>query len=391
MFAPLSIDYQIVDIAVDDVKKTTKSLYHAVLTELQKPELQNFRELYTATAASDSSSNLARTIPKLDIIYRADAVKPEYFTKAALGQYQHDNASKPGDYGAALVVDGIARHFNYHVPKNYDGKKLLPEVVLLHGFSQDGRGIEQMTNMNAEADKEGFVAVYPDAVKWFNDPSKAAWDANDGLVPAGTRVNDVGFIKATIENTEARLPIDPDRVYVAGFSNGGMLAANVANQLSDKVAATAIISSGMGGKQLETGGSPMSILTIHGTKDPIIPIKGLPTFPKFLNWLGVPYFSSFDNATNYWVKKDQITDPPREVTFDGVTVRDFTNGKNNTEVEQLTVSGGDHTWYGKENGQTGADASIDATTLMWQFFKNHAKRTIPPESQQKDLPAMVSA
>ncbi|MBS1954892.1 MAG: dienelactone hydrolase family protein [Cyanobacteria bacterium SZAS-4] len=342
----------ILELAYTDLSGSAKAAYEAFKQELHGGYV-DYRSLYTRTAAQD------KALPDFEL------VDPEH----------PNHIGKPGDHKEQLTVNGISREYTVHVPPQYDGTTKLPVVVMLHGHGEDGQQFADLSQINAEADKKGFIAVYPDAVQWFGEKNQSAWNANDGLVPPGTNVDDVQFVNSIIDTTAKQLPVDSDRVFVAGYSNGGMLAAEVANKLSDKVAAVGLVSTGMSDANETTDGSPISVVSIHGTDDPLIPICGFPKVPKTLNRLGLPQFESYDDATDYWVSKDGASQPL--ITKDGnVTKADYQNGKNGTEVAQYTVSGGNHAWYGSE-GSSGANASINATEVLWDFFQAHPKQAYP--------------
>ena len=119
----------------------------------------------------------------------------------------------------------------------------------------------------------------------------------------------------------------------------------------------------------------MSVLSIHGTNDPLIPINGLRGVPSKLNDLGIPAFLSYDAAAKFWTDQDGITGSPYVTKNGSVTERDYTGGKDNSEVVQYTVAGGTHNWYGSDpnNGSVPANESINATQTIWSFFAAHPK------------------
>ena len=65
------------------------------------------------------------------------------------------------DVARALTVDGLKRSYHFHLPKNYDLTKPTPVVVVLHGAATNGKIMEHFCGMNAQADKSGFIVVYP--------------------------------------------------------------------------------------------------------------------------------------------------------------------------------------------------------------------------------------
>src|SRR5258707_2210628 len=72
----------------------------------------------------------------------------------------------PGDHNESIEVgtgpNKTTRTFVVHVPPGFDGKSKVPVVVMLHGAGGSGAGAEPQTGWDAKADREGFIAVFPD-------------------------------------------------------------------------------------------------------------------------------------------------------------------------------------------------------------------------------------
>ena len=184
--------------------------------------------------------------------------------------------TKPGNYSETIDVDGTSRHFILHVPTGYDASKAgaaIPLVVALHGFTQNATEFEVYSGLDKDGDKKKAAILYPDATHWFNIDIAASWYTGNGLTPLGKRVNDVGFIKAAIETAEDQIKIDRNRVDLMGVSNGGMEAYKVATKLSNMFAAVVDISGAMSGAEVPPA-NPVSVMSIVGTKDEIVPANG---------------------------------------------------------------------------------------------------------------------
>lgn len=272
--------------------------------------------------------------------------------------------SKPGDYDQTMEVGGATRKYHIHVPPSYNGKTPMPMVMLLHGHGQDGKIIAEHTKFNQMADREGFIAVYPDARSWAGREEWRAWDTDNGLVPPGSHADDVGFLRKMIDQAESTYKIDPKRIYLAGLSNGGMMSFRAAGELSDKIAAIAVVSGAMSGKEPPLK-SPISLLNIHGTEDGIVPYDGLKNVPDSLAAIGLPRFKSMDYATKYWAEQNKITNPPIVLKNGNVTQRRFINADSGVEVNETTIGGDYH-----------VPSDIDAVTgQIWKFFVAHPKAT----------------
>lgn len=285
------------------------------------------------------------------------------------------DVTKPGDYDFSTTITGVERHYKIHVPPSYDPAKPMPLVLLLHGHSQDGAEIARLTKMSKVADREGFIAVYPDARTWAGRDEWRAWDTDNGLTAPGEHADDVGFLRHIINTAEQNYKVDPQRIFMGGLSNGGMMAYRAAGELSDKVAAVAIISGAMSGKEPPLK-APISILNMHGTEDEIIPYEGLKNVPASLNAVGLPNFKPQDYSTRYWVEQNKITDPPIVERKGNVTQRRYINSSNGVEVDEYTIAGGHH-----------VPDDIDGTVnTIWQFLKAHPKATGPVSHTQQPKP-----
>jgi polyhydroxybutyrate depolymerase len=272
------------------------------------------------------------------------------------------DVTKPGDYVFTSQIDGVERTYRAHVPPSYDGKKPMPLVLLLHGHAQSGEEIARLTGLDKVADQKGFIAVYPDATAWMGRRDWRAWDTDNGLVPPGSNADDVSFMRKIIESAEKNYAIDPNRIFVAGLSNGGMMSFRAAGELSDKVAAMAIVSGAMSGKEPPLK-APVSILNIHGTDDGIVPYEGLKNVPASLSAVGLPNFKPMSYVTDFWAEQNKIATPPIITQQGDVTQRRFVNPTNGVEVNEYTIHGGRHI----------PDDITGVVDTIWQFFEQHPK------------------
>ncbi len=283
---------------------------------------------------------------------------------------------KVGDHDYHLPIAGADRTFKIHVPPSYNDKTPMPVIVLLHGQGQDGEEIARWTKFNEMADKKGFIAIYPDSRKWGGRDEWRTWDTDNGLLPPGQDANDVAFMRKIIETAEKEYLVDPKRIYMAGLSNGGMLAFRAAGELSDKLAAVAVVSSAMGGAEPPLR-HPVSLLNIHGTTDRLIPYDGLKNVPGSLKAVGLPNFKSTPYATDYWVDQNKITQHPIIVKTKETTERKFLDTTNGVEVREISLQGADH-----------IPQDFDKlTSTIWEFFESHPKVEGPvsgtPQAQQE--------
>lgn len=282
----------------------------------------------------------------------------------------------PGDHHRDLTVGGRARSYLVHVPPGYDPKKPAPVVLAFHGAMMNGVMMARMMGLNKKADEAGFVAVYPDGTGlgltlFWNasaEPGKPG-----GFGPP----DDVAFTSAMLDDLGTVVTVDPKRVYATGMSNGGMMCHRLAAELSDRIAAVAPVAGTLAVADPKPT-RPVPVMHMHGAADEIVPWGG-PTgrVPPTMK------FRSVDETVKAWVAADGCPEKPREVADypdadpdDGTTVKRtvYGPGKDGAEVVLIEVTGGGHTWPGRELpvkflGKSTKDVS--ANDLIWEFFQKH--------------------
>jgi polyhydroxybutyrate depolymerase len=228
---------------------------------------------------------------------------------ALLGSALADEPRHGNFAGEALTVGKDQRAYRLVVPKTVDFKQPVPLVFAFHGFLIDSKDVmPAYSKLNDTAEKHRFILVYPNAIdhSWALAPDKM--------------VKDLAFFDALLKKLSAEYPIDPNRIYVTGMSNGGYFAHFVGKERSKVVAAVASHSGALGLQTLVgiRADRKFPVLIIHGDKDKIISV----------------------NAARE--NRDKYT-------------------KEGHEVKYVEVPGLGHAWA------TGAD--INET--IWKFFEDH--------------------
>ncbi|MDQ3008643.1 MAG: alpha/beta hydrolase-fold protein [bacterium] len=256
-----------------------------------------------------------------------------------------------------------------HIPTDYHREKEYALVIMLHGYSDNPRLMEFYTGMSKKADKEGFIVVYPQGTN-DDDDSKFSWNADFCCGGAKRQnIDDVAFISTLIDSVAEEHTIDLRRVYVAGFSNGGMLAHKLGTDLTSKIAAIADVSGTIGSNESELNKptSTLPVLILHGTADVTIPFKGE------VNKDGDDYTSTAD-AVAFW-RSNNGCDTNVEDVLALYTKTIYQGCQNNDEVQLYAIKDGAHTWFGGKQDviKNVFGNSISATDVIWKFFNSQVK------------------
>ena len=140
-----------------------------------------------------------------------------------------------GTHVLGIEHDGMLRSYEAHVPVSYDGAIPAPLVVALHGFASDPTEMAALAGLDAVADLEGFITVYPAGFQ-------GSWNSGGCCGAASVaNVDDVDFVVSVVEDAAARFCVDVDRVYVAGIATGDDMASLIAMERPDVFAAAATL------------------------------------------------------------------------------------------------------------------------------------------------------
>jgi polyhydroxybutyrate depolymerase len=275
----------------------------------------------------------------------------------------------------SLTVGGLTRSYVVHVPPRLDPEEPAPVVLALHGATMNGPLMAWFTKLNAKADAAGFIAVYPNGT---GRRSTYFWNAGRCCGPAAQeKVDDVAFIRALLDELAQAHRIDPKRVFVTGMSNGAMMAYRLASELSDRISAIAAVAGTMATDTCNPT-RPVPVLHIHGTEDEYVPFAG-GLGPKSLS--RVPHRSVAETVAA-WVKANRSNEEPAIEELptpvnDGtkVTRKTYRGDKPGAEMQQVTVTGGGHTWPGRPGSSALGRSSrnVVANDLIWEFFVRHAQ------------------
>jgi polyhydroxybutyrate depolymerase len=263
---------------------------------------------------------------------------------------------QPGDSRLSIRSGGLNRTFLVHLAPSY-GNQPQPLVINYHGYSGNAQDSAQHTNMSVEADKAGFILVFPQGVD-----SPPSWNAGIGAFGPTGDADDVQFTRDLISYFEHNYCIDAHRIYATGYSLGGGMAYRIACELSNQIAAFATVA---GAFYRLPGGCnpsrPVPVLEIHGQADRYAPYDGNP-------YMGMAAVQVF---LNFWLAHNNCN-ATNEVIFQksDVTAIAWPHCASGSVVEHYRISDGGHTWPGSSPnpGLGYTTHTIDANVVIWNFF-----------------------
>jgi len=273
---------------------------------------------------------------------------------------------RKGDTDYTLTLQGRQRDVTVHVPPSYDGSHPMPMVVMLHGFMQDKDDIARVSEFKQKADKEGFIAVFPNATGWLGDHLRW-WNVGKNQL---YRSDDVDFIRQLTEVIPEKVNVDSDRVYLVGFSNGAMMAQEAAARLNDRIAAVASVSGGMLNKQDKPKGD-MNALLIHGGLDEIIPASG----GMLVSLVGAPRVLSALKAFEVWADANGIKPTLWKNSSEPIQTYSAVDTSSGREVTFYNLKAGNHDWPGGPDSTTPA-GEFKATDAVWNFLSRHSRKQL---------------
>mgnify|MGYP001815561043 CR=1 FL=1 len=172
----------------------------------------------------------------------------------------------PGDHAFTLEYEGRTRAYLVHVPTAVASGEALPVVLAFHGGGGNAAQFKGSAGLDAVAEREGVLAVYPDGtglagLHTWNAGPRCCGSARD------QDVDDVGFVRAVVADLVARTPVDAERVFATGHSNGGGMSYRIAHDAPEFVAAVAPVGGAAMGP-VATTADPVPLLHIHSVDDP---------------------------------------------------------------------------------------------------------------------------
>ena len=277
------------------------------------------------------------------------------------------------------------RRFELHRPRDYSDNSAVPLVMVLHGCRQNSADIRRISNFDAIADREGFVAVYPFITGYSGLRMRNCWGwwLGSEIRPGAGEVEDLWQI---VEQVKQEVSVDERRIHITGLSSGGGMAvaamvahrarfasgaavAGVAYSETPRAVSHASLA-GTAFKSTEDSvsamksvmgehGRPSPIFIVHSHEDPTVDIQAA------------------RNIRDSWAECFAIDTTRPASKSAGITGgvpwvhARYREPWRRSAIETLFIEGRGHGWYGGNPGNFSYPAAPDVSEFIWRFFKRH--------------------
>lgn len=277
--------------------------------------------------------------------------------KLSRGQFRHPSAGQ--------------RDYLLFSPPAEAGAGPRPLVVMLHGCTQNADDFAAGTRMNELASEAGFHVLYPDQSRQHNPQGCWNWfKHNHQQRERGEPAVLAGMVREVARQHD----IDPDRIYVAGLSAGGAMAAILGKRYPDLFAAvgvhsglaagaardlpSALAAMQRGAPGQRSGKHTIPTIVFHGTRDTTVHPDNAGHVMKSAGHGG--------KGQREQIERPGVRSSTREVhrAADGRIV-----------AEQWLIDGAGHAWSGGSPAGSYTDPQgPDASAEMWRFFQQHRRQ-----------------
>ncbi|MDD6160411.1 MAG: hypothetical protein PUB51_04700 [Oscillospiraceae bacterium] len=299
----------------------------------------------------------------------------------------------------------VERLYYYYIPSTYQPGTRLPLVLALHGSGANALSQLYESDMEALAEREGFIVVAPNAVGVHSDGTLSSvgntlstigrtdgsflrWNATPDDIQNVYEVDDVQYLSDLIDRFVDYGYADPARVYSTGLSHGAFMSIRLALEVPEKIAGIGAVSGLLVNKfeDMEPSGQ-VKLVFVQGTADPVVPMTGMAYDMDNDGTLDFNYALSLDDTIDWFMEKygletADVVKASLEDTVpeDGCTIDRYAyvDGSGNVPIVKYLVNNGGHTWPGGTQyspsyyiGLLCKDAQ--ASELIWNELKDVKK------------------
>ncbi|MCC0063962.1 MAG: hypothetical protein H6895_07730 [Defluviimonas sp.] len=278
-------------------------------------------------------------------------------------------AAAAGAADFTRVEMGAGRYYLVALPKTTGAP---PVVVALHGGGGNPAQFAAASGFADAALARGFAVVLPAGTAGRPGGRLLVWNGLYccGHAPAD-RIDDLGFLDRVIDDATGRYGLDRGRVFMAGMSNGGIMAETYAALHPERLRAVGSVAGTFDARHI-TPKAPVPLLHMHGTRDDHLPYAGGVGQKSYVRTDFAPVetaIAAFRKAARGPLVE---TDATLDRADDGMSVdrRVWAGPGGRPQVVLYTIRGGGHVWPGgPKGGRRGATRDVSANAALLDFFE----------------------
>jgi polyhydroxybutyrate depolymerase len=298
--------------------------------------------------------------------------------------------ASPGIYPSLFFThDGLLRSYRLMIPTNYNPGVSNALALILHGHGQTAESFAALhPALFFHAQTNNLILVLPDST---TDERSTGWNNRDPA-PGEYLVDDVSYLLALIDELDATLTLDRARLYVGGFSSGGVmthyLGARTTNVFAALAAVEASIGAGRGTDTIITNppaAGPMPVFILNCTNSCARPYYGGMTddgafvtaaidaayYWTNANLCAAAMTANTNNFVTNGMRRFEACDskPAGNVPQPNqVILQRWGSCSPGTEVVFVTLTDGGHIWPDRSD-----NLGFDANAEVLRFFLRHTR------------------
>ncbi|MDB5945833.1 MAG: Esterase, depolymerase [Ramlibacter sp.] len=330
----------------------------------------------TAAVAASAANDARIATEAIDVETREVPDASPSLTGQGSAEVQSPGGTAPGSpaqfIAGSFSMPAGQRDYKLYIPAGAAaGDKPLPLVVMLHGCTQTPDDFAAGTAMNDAAQAQGCYVLYPAQSQQANPQRCWNWFKHSHQQRGR---GEPALLAGMTQQVMAQHRIDPERVYVAGLSAGGAMAAILGDTYPDLYAAVGV-HSGLAAGAASDLPSAMAAMQGNGKRVPVSAGK-LPTI----------VFHGDADSTVHPRNGEQVTAASSDGAITPASEQhQQPGGRRSTRhvhrdaggkvlAEHWVVHGAPHAWAGGSARGSYTDArGPDATAEMLRFFLEHPR------------------
>jgi polyhydroxybutyrate depolymerase len=280
------------------------------------------------------------------------------------------SAADASDSGRPLAIGDPALAFDpparLRLPSTAQAGERVPLLLVLHGFGVSSTLLIAKAGLNQVADQKKFAYLAPEGAR--DGLGRPFWNAGKSCCDLDHRsVDDVKRLRELLDANLGNAAIDPKRVFVIGYSNGGFMAQRLACEVGDRIAGVISVAGAAPAADVACAQtSALSFLEIHGDADQVVHYAGGTVFDR----TDVAAHSSAPDTAKYWAQHLACAGDLHDVNT--LDLEPHVDGRETAVQRYDGCRGAVELWTVKGGGHYVA-LQAPALEAMWSFIQAHPK------------------